>query len=73
MPIYEFHCICGEKLEKLLKKPVKTTKCPSCNKRMNRVISPSNFQLKGRCWAKDSYGLKEQKKKSNKPKTNKKK
>jgi len=70
MPIYEFECKCGARLEKLLKKLIKTTKCPSCNRRMTRVISPSNFQLKGHHWAKDSYGLKEDKK-TDKPKADK--
>lgn len=73
MPIYEFQCSCRERLEKLFKEPVKTTKCPNCGKRMRRIISSSNFQLKGHGWAKDSYGLKEKQKKSNKPKTDKKK
>lgn len=66
MPIFEFKCKCGKKLEKFVKKPIKTTKCPSCNRRMTRIISPTNFKLKGPGWAKDSYGLKEDKK-SNKP------
>jgi len=73
MPIYEFECKCGNCMEKLFDKPVNTTKCPECGRRMNKILSPSNFQLKGHCWAKDSYGLKEQKKKSNKLKPDKKK
>lgn len=73
MPIYEFECKCGNCMEKLFKGPVKTTKCPNCGDRMNRIMSPSNFLLKGHGWAKDSYGLKEKQKKSNKPKTDKKK
>lgn len=71
MPIYEFECKCGKKLEKLVSKPIKTTKCPFCGGRMHRIVSASNFQLKGRGWAKDSYGLKENKSKSNKPKKSK--
>jgi len=65
VPIYEFECVCGNKLEKLFKTPVETIECPSCNRKMTRVLSASNFQLKGKCWAKDNYGLKEGKKKSN--------
>lgn len=71
MPICEFTCSCGQTIEKFLKNSTETTKCPSCGGKMKRVLSASNFQLKGSGWAKDSYGLKEQKKKSNKPKKEK--
>jgi len=63
MPIYEFECKCGEKLEKLVSKPIKTTKCLFCGGRMHRIVSASNFQLKGTGWARDGYGLKKETKK----------
>lgn len=63
MPLYEFSCACGERIEKLFVKPVKTTKCPKCGKRMERIISAPNFHLKGTGWAKDNYGCKKVKEK----------
>lgn len=72
MPIYEFECECGNWIEELFTKPKKSVRCPECGSKMVRIISPTNFQLRGRGWARDSYGLKEEKKKSNKPKTDRK-
>jgi len=63
MPIYEFVCKCGEELSKLVKMDIKTTKCPSCGRRMKKVISSTSFILNGRNWAKDNYGLKKEQKK----------
>jgi len=70
MPIYEFECRCGHKEEKLVKAETKTIKCSDCGRRMKRLISASNFHLAGRGWARDSYGLKEDKK-NKKPKSDK--
>ena len=71
MPIYEFSCECGHWIEELFSSPKKSIRCPECGGNMVHVLSPTNFQLKGQCWARDSYGLKEPKKKSNKPKIEK--
>ena len=58
MPIYEFVCRCGEEVSKLVKMDMKSTKCPSCGRRMKRMISNTSFILNGRNWSKDNYGLK---------------
>jgi putative FmdB family regulatory protein len=59
MPIYEFFCNhCKSKFE-VFEKVNETNKpaCPVCGeKRMcKKLISCSNFFLKGNCWAKDGY------------------
>lgn len=53
MPLYEYHCTdCGENTEILQKHsdlPAKT--CPHCHKdKLQKQISPGNFQLKGTGW-----------------------
>jgi len=71
MPIYEFECRCGHKEEKLVGIKTKTIKCPCCSRRMKKLISVSSFHLAGHGWAKDSYGLRGEEKKSTKPKPDK--
>jgi putative FmdB family regulatory protein len=61
MPIYEYQCsICGHQLEVLQSmsdKPL--TECPNCHKPgLNKLISPSGFQLKGTGWYKTDYSSK---------------
>ena len=65
MPIYEFDCDCGYNITELVGVGTKNIICKKCGKEMNKVISISNFHLKGSGWAADNYGIKE-KKKSNK-------
>jgi len=60
MPVYDFECECGRKRTEFfkLKKVPKTLPCSKCKKDMKRVISSTNFILKGEGWAKDGYGNK---------------
>ena len=63
MPIYDFECEeCGHVQEELILTKDDIPKCMECGNDMKRIMSSSNFILKGRNWAKDSYGLKESKK-----------
>lgn len=66
MPIYEYECPdCKTQIEILLKgfdeiKPL-CKHCLAQNKKqieMKRIISKTNFQLRGNGWYKDHYGLK---------------
>lgn len=57
MPLYEFKCTkCGasKELIKSVEKLEEIIEC-SCGYLMQRVISTSNFNLKGTGWAKDGY------------------
>lgn len=57
MPIYEYQCdSCGFQRELILK-PGETARpvCPSCRKRMRRVISKTAFILKGAGWYVTDY------------------
>lgn len=71
MPIYEYECeTCGEWREELFYRSIPRmvpesimSTCPVCgetNGPFRRVISPSNFALKGTCWAKDGYTMQHQ-------------
>lgn len=57
MPIYEYHCkSCKktfEEVQKISDDPL--TECPSCGKRVKRLISSTSFTLKGEGWYKDGY------------------
>ena len=68
MPIYEYQCTkCGDEFEKIVKlnspnppctKAVKTDSpkiLVRCDGETKRIMSQSNFHLKGSCWAKDGY------------------
>jgi putative FmdB family regulatory protein len=57
MPLAEYECQkCGAFVEILYKGEPKTTHtCPKCGARMQRVMSVTNFTLKGTGWAKDNY------------------
>jgi putative FmdB family regulatory protein len=57
VPIYEYGC---EKCEKIIETfqyalSAEPLKCPGCHEPMKKLISRSNFQLKGEGWAKDGY------------------
>ena len=59
MPIYEFRCTeCDEVSEEMLsfKSKKKTTKCPVCGSKSERIMSLGSFHLKGSGWYKDGYG-----------------
>lgn len=61
MPLYEFKCECGEEKEELVPIGTETIKCPKCKGTMKKIISRTNFILKGSGWAFDNYGLKKSK------------
>ena len=69
MPLYELICPkCGQEKEEFLKLNEPEPVCDKCKVQMRKAMSAPAFVLKGRCWASDNYGLKEQKKKSSKEK-----
>lgn len=58
MPVYEYYCDnCKEKMEieqRITEQPIKV--CPKCNSsRFKRLISVTNFILKGSGWYKTDY------------------
>ena len=59
MPLYEFTCdVCKREQELLLRLHDPVPHCPACTKPMRKLLSRSNFALKGDGWAKDNYGIK---------------
>jgi putative FmdB family regulatory protein len=51
MPIYEYQCDrCGrfETMQRITDDPLK--KCPTCKRRVHKLISNTSFQLKGSGW-----------------------
>jgi len=46
MPLYEFHCQCGNTIERLLKFSDDLPICTKCGHRMKRTVSCTNFILK---------------------------
>ena len=59
MPLYEYRCqVCGFEqtvLQNIGEEGIKS--CKNCQQlTMKRIISQSNFQLKGSGWFKDGYG-----------------
>ena len=59
MPIYEYHCgKCGdfEVMQKMSDKPLST--CPTCKRKVNKLISSTSFQLKGSGWYVTDYARK---------------
>jgi putative FmdB family regulatory protein len=59
MPIYEYHCAkCGdfEVIQKMSDKPLGT--CPTCRRKVNKLISSTSFQLKGSGWYITDYARK---------------
>ncbi len=55
MPVYEFECDCGNNFEELVKMGTKSAKCPQCNKKAPKIMSPCTFELKGGGWYADGY------------------
>jgi putative FmdB family regulatory protein len=60
MPLYEYMCPrCTRKFEELVSANDPTPVCPDCkSNQVTKLISTSNFELKGSGWYKDGYGLK---------------
>ncbi len=59
MPIYEYHCgKCGdfEIMQKMSDKPLTT--CPTCRRKVTKLISSTSFQLKGIGWYVTDYARK---------------
>ena len=59
MPIYEYHCGgCGkiEVTQKITEKPL--SNCPTCGKKVKKLISNTSFQLKGTGWYLTDYARK---------------
>jgi putative FmdB family regulatory protein len=59
VPIYEYHCgKCGdfEVMRKMSDKPLTT--CPTCRRKVNKLISSTSFQLKGSGWYVTDYARK---------------
>ncbi len=59
MPIYEYRCgKCGdfEVMQKISDKPLGT--CPTCRRKVTKLISSTSFQLKGSGWYITDYARK---------------
>lgn len=68
-PIFEYECpncqLVEEKLVLPSERPMRPL-CPKCGQaKMEKIMSVSNFSLKGKGWSKDSYGLRNRKDKKN--------
>ena len=59
MPIYEYHCAkCGdfEVMQKMSDAPL--SECPTCKRKVQKLISSTSFQLKGSGWYITDYARK---------------
>jgi len=57
MPIYEYRCEkCGdfEQMQRITDPPI--DRCPTCKRKVRRLISNTSFQLKGSGWYVTDYG-----------------
>ena len=62
MPLYEYKCDqCNEVTESIENWNTKEINCLVCNNIAHRIISLSNFELKGSGWYKDGYSNNTQK------------
>lgn len=56
MPIYEYRCAkCGDfdVMQKITEKPL--GKCPTCKRKVTKLVSNTSFQLKGSGWYLTDY------------------
>jgi len=56
MPIYEYRCPkCGDfdVMQKITEKPLR--KCPTCKRKVSKLVSNTSFQLKGSGWYLTDY------------------
>jgi putative FmdB family regulatory protein len=61
MPIYEYHCSkCGdfEVTQKMSDEPLRV--CPTCRRKVTKLISATSFHLKGSGWYVTDYARKGQ-------------
>jgi putative FmdB family regulatory protein len=59
MPIYEYQCVqCGrlEIFQRITESPL--VRCPTCQRRVTKLISQSSFHLKGSGWYATDYARK---------------
>lgn len=67
MPIYEYQCqSCGqfEVMQRITDRPL--TRCPTCHRKVTKLISNTSFQLKGTGWYVTDYARKDTKTKDKK-------
>tara|TARA_R110000824_G_scaffold116738_5_gene268384 strand:+ start:488 stop:703 length:216 start_codon:yes stop_codon:yes gene_type:complete len=63
MPLYEYQCQCGKRVEVLQKVGASAPYCGACaidrgtSVEMKKTVSRTSFYLRGEGWAKDNYGL----------------
>lgn len=51
MPIYEYRCDkCGHQFDRLVKMDTPNPECPECGSSVKKLLSASNFELKGTGW-----------------------
>jgi putative FmdB family regulatory protein len=55
MPCYEFKCPEGTITECLVPMGTEVIKCPKCNKKAKKIMSPCTFKLAGGGWYADGY------------------
>jgi putative FmdB family regulatory protein len=55
MPFYEFQCPEGTITESLVPMGTVAIKCPKCNRKAKKIMSPCSFKLAGGGWYADGY------------------
>ena len=55
MPIYLFECTCGNTFEELVLRGTEKSICPKCKRDARKILSRSNFILKGGGWGNTGY------------------
>ena len=55
MPFYEFQCPEGTVTESLVPMGTDHIKCPKCNRKAKKIMSPCSFKLVGGGWYADGY------------------
>ncbi len=73
MPFYEFQCPEGTITEGLVPMGTDHIKCPKCNKKAKKIMSPCSFKLLGGGWYADGYSSNKKGSGKNSTKSNKKK
>ena len=55
MPFYEFQCPEGTVTESLVPMGTDHIKCPKCNRKAKKIMSPCSIKLVGGGWYADGY------------------